>query len=184
MSERQKSVAEEKQEVLDTLRRSRERFLAVVDGVDATLYEKQVDEKSWSVLQCLEHVVNAEEGMLRLWQKLAQPGSEDRAKDLVVRTMSADRSKKINAPERVVPQGRIKSVPEARERFIAARGATIATVEQMEPEELRGKTVPHPLVQAADGYQLFHIMSGHAERHAEQIEETVKRLQAQGAGAA
>ncbi|HEX8926330.1 MAG TPA: DinB family protein [Terriglobales bacterium] len=184
MPEQLKSVAEEKQEVLGALSYSRERFLSVVDSVDAELHEKHADDKSWSVLQCIEHVVNAEEGMLRLWHKLAQPGSEDRAKDLVIRTMNVDRSKKINAPERVVPQGRLKSVAEARERFVAARAATITAVEQMPAEDLRGKIVPHPLVQAADGYQLFQIMSGHAERHAEQIEETVKRLAAHGRGAA
>ena len=178
MSEQQKPVAEEKQEVLDALRRSRERFLAVVDGVAADLHEKRTDEKSWSVLQCVEHVVNAEEGMLRLWQKLAQPGSEDRTKDLLAKTTVADRTNKREAPDRVVPRGRIKSVAEARECFVAARAATIATVEQMPAEELRSKTVPHQLLNSADGYQLFHVMAGHCERHAEQIEETVKRLAA------
>jgi hypothetical protein len=178
MPEQQKSIAEEKQEVLKVLGRSREHFLAVVDGVESELHDKRADQESWSVLQCVEHVVNAEEGMLRLWQKLAQPGSEDRAKDLVVRTTSVDRGKKFKAPERVVPQGRIKSVAEARERFVAARTATITEVEQMPDGELRSKTVPHPLFQSADGYQLFHVMAGHAERHAEQIQETVKRLAA------
>jgi len=178
MNEQQKSFAEDKQEVLEALRRSRQRFLSVVDSVEAELHDKRVDEKSWSVLQCVEHVVNAEEGMLRLWQKLAQPGSEDRAKDVLVKTAMVDRSNKRSAPERVVPMGRIKSVVEARERFVAARAATIAAVEQMPAGELRSKTVPHPMVNSADGYQLFHLMSGHAERHAEQIEETVKRLTA------
>ncbi|HUO60946.1 MAG TPA: DinB family protein [Candidatus Acidoferrales bacterium] len=178
MTEQQKSVVEEKQEVLDALRRSRERFLSVLDGVTPELHEKCADEKSWSVLQCAEHVVNAEEGMLRLWQKLAQPGSEDRAKDLLVKTTMADRNNKRSAPERVLPQGRIRSVAEARERFITARAATIAAVEQMPAEELRSKTVPHQLYNSADGYQLFHIMSVHSERHAEQIEETAKRLAA------
>ncbi|HVP65578.1 MAG TPA: DinB family protein [candidate division Zixibacteria bacterium] len=178
MLEQQKSVAEEKQEVLDALNRSRERFLAVVDNVEADFHDKRTDEKSWSVLQCVEHVVNAEEGMLRLWQKLSQPGSEDRAKDVLAKKTGTDRSNKREAPERVVPQGRIKSVTEARERFLAARAATIATVEQMPAEELRSKTVPHQLLNSADGYQLFHVMAGHCERHAEQIEETVKRLAA------
>jgi hypothetical protein len=178
MSEQPKSFADEKREVLDALRGSRERFLAVVDGVAADLHEKRCDEESWSVLQCVEHVVNAEEGMLRLWLKLSQPGSEDRAKDLVAKTIVADRSNKRQAPERVVPLGRIKSMAEARERFVAARAATIVTVEQMPAEELRSKTVPHQLLNSADGYQLFHVMAGHCERHAEQIEEIVQRLAA------
>jgi hypothetical protein len=178
MTEQQKSCAEDKQEVLSALRRSREHFLSVVDNVASELHEQRADEKSWSVLQCVEHVVNAEEGMLRLWQKLAQPGSEDRAKDLLVKTTMVDRSNKRSAPDRVVPQGRIKSVLEARDRFAAARATTIAAVEQMPAEELRSKTVPHHLYNSADGYQLFHIMSGHTDRHAEQIEETVKQLAA------
>jgi hypothetical protein len=79
-----------------------------------------------------------------------------------------------------VPQGRIKSTAEARERFRSARAATVAALEQIPEAELRNKVVPHPLVEFADGYQLFLIMALHAERHAEQIKETAAKLAAGG----
>jgi hypothetical protein len=174
-----KSAEVERDEVLDILRHSCTRLLRAVDAVAPELCELS-EAGRWSVLQCMEHVVNAEEGMLRLWQKMAQPGSADRSQDELVRGEAADRSRPRQAPERVVPQGRIKSVAEARERFVKARATTIATVEQMPLEDLRGKVVPHPLAEFVDGYQLFHIMALHTERHAQQIDESARHLAARG----
>jgi uncharacterized damage-inducible protein DinB len=178
MSEPVKSANDERDEVLGILRRSCTRLLSAVDAVAPELSEQSAAEGRWSVLQCLEHVVNSEEGMLRLWQKMSQPGSEERTKDELIRSVAPDRSRPRQAPERVVPQGRIKSVAEARERFVKARAATLAAVEEMPPEDLRGKVVPHPLAESVDGYQLFHIMALHSERHAQQIDESAKQLAA------
>jgi uncharacterized damage-inducible protein DinB len=184
MSElRTKSPEAGKNEVLTVLRNTQLQVLDAVNAIPAALHEQCTREGCWSVLQVLEHVVNSEEGMFRLWQKLAEAGTGDRAKDDLVGPALLDRSRKISAPERVVPQGRIKSVAEARERFIAARTVTIATVEQMPPQDLRNKIVPHPLIGTADGYQLFHIMAMHAARHADQIRETAQQLAATQADA-
>jgi hypothetical protein len=173
-----KLPAEEKQEVLALLSRTRDEYVAALDSVPVPLHDKCVGQESWSPLQCAEHVVNSEEGMFKLWEKLAQPGTSDRATDEAIRTGLANRSNKRVAPERVRPLGRIQSLAEARERFILARNRTIALVIGIPAEELRGKVVPHPLVGAADGYQLFHIMAMHSARHAIQINETARQVAA------
>lgn len=179
MSSEMTSTAEEKSEVLALLRSSQQQFLAAIDAIALEFCEQSTAEGRWSVLQCMEHVVNAEEGMSRLWQKMAAPGTGDRTKDELVRQGLSSREVKRKAPERVVPLGKIKTVAEARDRFVAARTATIAMVEQVPAEELRNKIVPHPVTGIADGYQLFHIMALHANRHAEQMTETAQQLAAQ-----
>jgi hypothetical protein len=180
MSDVAKTPAEEKLELIARLKSSEQCLLAAIDGVTLELHQQRCDEGRWTILQNVEHVVNAEEGMLKLWHKMAHQGVTDRASDERVRAAGADRSHPRVAPERVVPQGRIKSMAEARERFRTARTATIAALEQIPAEELRGKVVPHPLVESADGVQLFLIMALHAERHAEQIKETAGKLAADG----
>jgi len=179
-----KSPSEEKDEVLALLRDTKTQLLNAADSVAPNYHEQCSAEGSWSVLQCLEHVVNAEEGMFKLWEKLAEPGTGERTKDDLVRTTMADRSNKITAPARVVPLGRIKCISEGRERFVAARDTTIRAVEQMPPEQLRNTVVPHPLLNTADLYQLFQIMAMHAGRHAQQISETAKQLAARAGDAA
>jgi hypothetical protein len=177
MSAALKSAEDDKQELLALLATTREQLLAALDGVSPALLERQTEAERWSVMQCAEHTMNAEEGMLRIWQKMAQPGNSPRGTDELIREKFNGLTKR-KAPERVVPQGRITSVVEVRERFLAARAATIATVEQTGAEQLRGTVVPHPLVEQADGYQLFLIMALHARQHAGQISETANELAA------
>lgn len=179
MSDVGKAPAEEKLELIARLKSSRQYLLGTIDAVAPERHQQSCGAGRWTILQNVEHVVNAEEGMLKLWQKMAQPGTEDRAKDERIRFAAADRSHSRVAPERVVPQGRIKTMAEARERFYTARAATIAALERIPAAELRSKVVPHPLVESADGVQLFLIMALHAERHAEQIKETAEKITAE-----
>jgi len=181
MSELQTLSANEKANVLALLTATREMVLSSVDAVSPALVEKISAEGCWNVLQCMEHLVNAEESFLRLWQKTAQPGTADREKDLRVGGM-ADRSKKASAPERALPQGRIKSLPEARERFVTARTATIDAVQHMPDEDLRGKVVQHWLLGTIDGYQVFLLVALHSQRHAAQITETAEKVAAPAGG--
>ncbi len=167
-------AAAEKREVLALLHSSQEQVLAALDAVAPELHEQSAVEGRWNVLQCIEHVVNAEEGMARLWQKLGAPGAGVPENDRVIREEIFSGAKKRTAPERVAPMGKIKNVAEARERFVASRAATIAMVEQLPAEELRGRIVPHPVTGTADGYQLFQIMARHAAHHSRQITETAQ----------
>ncbi|MGA3126684.1 MAG: DinB family protein [Candidatus Korobacteraceae bacterium] len=180
MSEVAKTPAEEKLELIARLKSSERRLMGAIDAVTPALHQQSCGEGRWTILQNVEHVVNAEEGMLKLWQKMAQPGVGEHASDERVLSAAADRSHPRVAPERVVPQGRIKTMAEARERFRSSRAATIAALEQIPEAELRAKVVPHPLVESADGVQLFIIMALHAERHAEQIKETAGKLAVDG----
>jgi len=177
-----KLPSEEKQEVLSLLSRTRDEYVASLDAVPATLHDKCAQQESWSALQCAEHVVNSEEGMFKLWEKMAQPGTSDHAIDEAIRTGLSNRSNKRVAPERVRPLGRIQSMAEARERFLAARNKTIALVEGLPAEELRSRVIPHPLVGTADGYQLFNIMAMHSARHTMQINETARQVVALSGG--
>lgn len=162
--------------MLALLSSTRDEYLAALDAVPADLQDRSAAQERWSALQCAEHVVNSEEGMFKLWEKMAAAGTSDRTTDDKIRTGLSDRNSKRVAPQRVSPLGRIQSLMEARERFLAARSRTIALVEGIAAEDLRSRVVPHPLVGTADGYQLFHIMAMHSARHAIQIHETATQV--------
>ena len=164
-------AASEKQEVLSRLRSGREVFLAAVSGVTAEQAMRRAAEDAWSILDCAEHVVVAEQFMSGAVEK-RRPATEapDHAKDALVRTIGLDRGKKLIAPERSCPTGRFSTLEEAVAAFETARARTVAIAEHIE-EDLRATTVMHALAGVIDSYQALLLIALHGERHADQIQK-------------
>jgi len=166
---------EERDFLLKALAEGERRYLAALESVSEAMALQRHDEASWCILECAEHVATAEGQMLRMWQKMAAPGSTQRDKDQLVRDNMVARHRKSQAPDPSRPKGRFATLGEAREKFVNNRRATVEHLQQT-TEDLRSKTVPHPLAGTVDGYQLFLIMALHPARHAEQIEEITATL--------
>jgi len=160
---------QERETLIARLKRSRETYLGTLKNVTEAAARVRPNADTWSILDVSEHVAIAERQMLSMWMKLAQPGQADRALDETIAASSEDRTQKLVAPERSRPAGKMPSVSQAIEQFDFYRGQTIAYLEG-ELEDLRAKTVAHPIFGTIDGYQLFLLMACHAERHAQQIQ--------------
>jgi uncharacterized damage-inducible protein DinB len=168
------------QELLDRLRRSRDRYLEVVTAIPEDLCRIRPAEGAWSVLECAEHVTLAEKGMFAALEKRCPTdAAADLTKDALINAMLLDRTRKATAPERSRPTGNFATLAEALAQFTSARERTLAFVEQTS-EDLRKCTVMHPLG-VFDGCQVLLIMSLHPQRHALQIEE-IKNSPAYRAG--
>ena len=166
------AISQGDKEVLITrLQQGRDRYICAFHGVLESSSAWRKAPGTWSILECAEHVAVAEEQMLRAWEKLAEAGSSDPAKDATILALAHDRTRKAKAPERAEPKGRFDSLFEALERFRTARDRTLQFAESISVEELRAKVVPHPLAGTLDGYQLLTLMAVHPERHALQVEE-------------
>lgn len=161
---------QERETLIARLKQSRDVYLRTLKGVSDAAARVRPSPEVWSILDVSEHVATSERQMLTLWMKLAQPGQTDRALDDAIVANVLDRSQKRIAPERSRPAGKMPSVAQGIEQFDFYRGQTIAYLEG-ELEDLRAKTVLHPVAGTIDGYQLFLLMACHAERHAKQIEE-------------
>jgi len=175
MTEPTSNPSEEREFLLKALAEGELRYLAALEPISEETSLLRRDEAGWSILECAEHVATAEGQMLRMWQKMATPGATDREKDRVVHENISSRERRSQAPEPSRPKGRFATLAEAREKFVTNRQATIEALQQMS-EDLRTKTVPHPLAGTVDGYQLFLIMALHPARHAKQIEEIAGNL--------
>jgi hypothetical protein len=163
--------AGDKETLIARLQEGRNRYLYAFHGVGDSSSSWRTAPGTWSILECAEHVAVAEELMLRVWEKLAEAGKSDPAKDAIILTIAYDRSPKTKAPERAEPKGRCSSLYEALERFRVARDRTLQFAESVPVEELRAKVVQHPLMGTLDGYQLLTLMAMHPQRHALQVEE-------------
>ncbi len=167
--------ANERDALLTMLADGQASYLACLANISEEQAHERKDAASWSILECAEHVATSEGQMLRAWQKLAAPGTTSREQDQVARDAAYNREHKYTAPERSRPNARFSTLAEARDRFVENRQASIKTLQEM-GDELRSKTLPHPLVGTVDGYQLFLIMALHPQRHAAQIEEIAGSL--------
>ena len=170
MTHAETQVDRDRAELISRLKESREAYLRVAGSVDPQTGGFRPADGSWSILECAEHVAVAERLMLTMWVKLAAPGQTDRNIDHRIASGIVDRSRKDVAPERSRPTGRYTALADAVRDFASSRDNTIAFLEGY-TEDLRSKTVTHPLFGVIDGFQLFLLMAGHAERHAAQIEE-------------
>ena len=127
----------------------------------------------WSALDCLEHVIVAEDFMFRAATEKRRPwdpASSNRHLDGLILHGGTDRSQKFQAPEPAEPKGRFPNLVAALAEFEKVRARTVAYVEQCS-DDLRGFSAKHPLVGTLDCYQLLLIVALHPARHALQIHE-------------
>lgn len=165
------TVSREQLQVLaEELRSSCRRFLSVLEDVPEGLRDVRESDGAWSILDCAEHVCLAEELMsVALQKRRPTDAAPDLQKDVVIRKVALDRSRKIVAPERAKPTGRYQSLAEAARAFRSARERNIGFIESL-GEDLRRSTCLHPMG-VFDSYQFVQIMALHPERHASQIEQ-------------
>jgi len=168
----------DKDQLLDLLRESRQRFLTSFAGVTDEQSCLRSAEGCWSVADCVEHVAAAETFMLRLVQgpRSPRPAGAPNREEIFLRRMT-DRTTKTTSPEGARPTGRFGSLEAAAKQFATARAGTIRFVEEC-LDDLRTTEVkhPHPLFGDVSAYEMVIIMAKHAERHALQIEEIRKKL--------
>jgi uncharacterized damage-inducible protein DinB len=181
------SITDENARLAILLQESHERFLASFAGCSEEDCRRQPGEGTWSVLDCVEHLVAAETLMLRRLQNDRKPRTAEAPnREHIFLERMGSRAKKVQTPETGQPTGRFPTLAAARSQFESVRAATIRFAEENK-EDLRASELihPHPLVGVVSSCEMLIIIAKHAERHAAQIEEIRNTLATQaGAGGA
>lgn len=157
------------------LQRTNEKFLKSVDGLSEAQWNFKPAPDKWSIAQCAEHIAAAETLIRGAVEKgLATPldpaeKTAELIKDDMIATMVVDRSKKLSAPEPLVPTQRFGSPAATVEAFQKERAATIKLAQS--DAEFRAHAVKHPAFGMLDTYGWMLFLSAHSERHTLQIEE-------------
>lgn len=167
------SVSADNERLAALLRQSRTRFLASFADVREEDCRIRPCERSWSVLDCVEHIAAAETLMLNRLenQRRPRPADAPNREEIFLQHMGT-RRRKAESPESGLPRGRFASLADARKQFELSRAGAIRFAEE-NTEDLRTTEVthPHPLAGDVSAYEMLIIMAKHAERHALQIEE-------------
>ena len=155
---------EERESAVKSLKETKANLLqSVKDLSDAQLNFKAAPER-WSIKECVEHITLAEKG---LWQMdeaslkgaaTPEKRSEIKITDDGLMKIMTDRSQKQTAEFKDVVKD-----------FTAERNELIDYVKKTD-EDMRNHTVIMPFG-TIDSYQLVLMISGHCNRHTQQINE-------------
>ena len=163
----------ELQEILRILKEGADALAEALKDVDEARAGNRPRPESWSPLECVEHLTLTERALLsRLREARPSDSShEDRAREAKFQDLALNRSRRIEAPEPVVPKSREKNLAQAVEEFNATRKETVRFVEEF-PGDLRWWLTTHPLItRPVNCYEMLLLIAMHPRRHALQIEE-------------
>jgi hypothetical protein len=161
--------------LLEQLETSKKDMLASIQGLSAAQWTFKPAPAVWSVQECAEHIILAENFIFDGAQKVLKTPAVDRparSTEEVDRKIVAgvqDRSHKATAPEAIVPSGKFAAPEDAAREFIARRDKTIAYVTST-TDDLRVHVAPGP-AGPMDSYQFLLLLAAHSARHTAQIRE-------------
>lgn len=166
-TEREATVAE--------LMNTHDALLASVEGLsDAQLNYKSTPE-SWSVAECVEHLAISENNIFGMATgALETPADASKRGDVAMtddKLMAGitDRSGKIKTGEAFEPSGKFGSFDETLKAFVSKRVENLEFAKTTDAD-LRNHYAQSPFG-TIDAAQVLWFMSGHTNRHTQQIEE-------------
>lgn len=157
----------------EQLLKGRDALLEAVAGLSEAQLQFRPQPESWSIADCVEHLVIAEDHLFALVaQGAAKPDgvSLDPAKDGRMARAVVDRNRKFLAPPAMRPAGRFASVAQAAAKFQNSRERVIDYARNCQ-DDLRHQFTMHPLLGEIDCYRCLLLLALHPARHAAQIEE-------------
>jgi hypothetical protein len=170
--------------ILERLQAERDALVARVRRIPAEFRDRRPDPTRWSIAEVLEHLGRVETGVTRLLTLRGHeaPSVETPSPDassFVTPALSAmvrDRSRGIEAPERVCPSGAMSS-DEALAQLSVTRPAFISAFSSANADALDRVTHPHPVFGPLTLRSWVAFSADHEARHSEQIREIAHRLQ-------
>jgi len=167
----------ERETVLNNLADSRKRLLEVVEGLTPEQLHYRPAPGRWTVAECVEHIATVEGRVLGLIHKTLNGGpapakrSAMEGRDGVLVEEVASRTRRVQAPEYLVPRGQWpdeqlwNEFEAARQRTREFAGSTNA--------DLRRHFCAHPVLGELDLYQWLLLIGAHCDRHRAQSEEVM-----------
>ncbi len=167
--------SDERKYLLERLEETKKNFLASIFGLADAQWKFKPAPNVWSVQECAEHLVLAEDFLFNAAQGVLKTPAVDRPEKSNLETDQKlfagilDRSRKATAPEPITPAGKFATPKEAAAEFAKRRDHTMAYVKSTQ-DELRVHVAPGP-AGPMDAYQYLILLAAHTGRHTLQIKE-------------
>ena len=175
-----KLTNEEKTEISDHLNQSWNRLETLVKDLSQEQWHHKNIDSVWSIAEIAEHLVKSETQLFSLVKDqlaaaTAQPEKVEEVSGKTSKVMDAitSRDHKVKTRPDLEPKGKYQSPEQFLSSFEKLRKESITYAENTE-DTLRHQFIPFGPLGDLDGYQILMFMSGHLERHIQQIEEVMK----------
>jgi len=160
--------------LLSQLKSSEMALLGSIRGSTQPQWTFKSSPDAWSIQECTEHLILAEDLIFDEAQKtlttppVARLANATSAGDHQVVEQMEDRSKKAKAPKIIQPTGKFPTPESAAKEFELRRNKSITYVKTTH-DALRIHTGDGPSGSTADVYQFLLEMAAHSARHTAQI---------------
>lgn len=151
-------------------------LLNSISGLTDEQLQFKPNQNTWSISQCLEHIVLSEKMIFGMIQQQLKKDPEldanaqrSQTDQDIIKTI-VDRSQKFQAPEALQPTGLYKNTADAWEDFSKERKVITEYIKSADIAKLRGHLSKYP-TGIADGYQSLLFLAAHTARHTAQIQE-------------
>jgi hypothetical protein len=161
--------------LIEQLEKSKKDFLASIAGVTAAQWKFKPAPEVWSVAECAEHIILAEDYLLGAAQGMLKtpaverPETSTAEQDKKIVVMIGDSSHKARDPEMIGPSAKFPTPADAAKEFTARRDKSLDYA-RTTTDELRVHASKGP-IGTMDAYQLLLLMAVHTGRHTDQIRE-------------
>jgi uncharacterized damage-inducible protein DinB len=165
--------------IQEQLNATRSHLLSVLDGLTDDQLNWKPDDFTWSISQVVQHIAMVESGSSQTIRLGLKQEPNFMPSDIPLHRALLDRSKKVNAPERLHPSSDPKTMSQLKEILHNSREKFIDALERIEDITVLEKTSPpvsHPVFGQMSTWQWIVAVPLHEERHIKQIEELKARL--------
>lgn len=164
----------EREKALDHLRITSENLITLLDELSENQLNYKSDKTSWSIAECVEHLTISEKNLIDMIQMglkaEADPSKTNLAMtdDQLLHVISS-REQKVKTRKEFEPTNSFGDYKRTLKTFKERRKANIKFVKKTDAD-LRNHYLQFPFG-LIDTYQGILFMSGHTQRHADQIKE-------------
>ena len=167
--------------LLSLLKSSETSFVSSIAGLTKEQWTFKPSPDAWSIQECAEHLILAEDLIFEESQKVLKTPPVARLStatiegDRQIVDQMEDRSKKAKAPKVLQPTDKFPTPESAAKQFQIRRNKTIAYVKTTH-DPLRIHAGDGPSGSPADVYQFLLEMAAHTLRHTAQIHDVKSAL--------
>lgn len=170
-------MLEEIRQTFDNLEDKLEKLLQELKSMPAETVSFKAAKDKWSVLEAVEHLVIAEEGMLeQLTTAAGKSGldwQEKSAKNFQIVIKVMERDIPVDVPDdSLEPHGEYK-LEDLLDRWKAAREKTRAYIEGLDSDNARALVYRHPFAGPLNISETFRFIDVHFDNHMRHL-ETIK----------
>jgi uncharacterized damage-inducible protein DinB len=158
-------------------------LFADLDKLDSSLMNKKVNEKTWSVVQVMNHLIEAEMNTIKYVNKklsgnttLPKSGLGSLARYLILRIAFVIPFAKYKAPPVLSVPSNDDTYEVAKNNWLNVLDEMKNLIEKLDERQLKSEIFKHPVVGKMNMIQSLKFIQTHFNRHEIQINQILKQF--------